>query len=139
MTFFERSQSFPPILVRLLARHKGGRPLTEKEIAFGIDRNHFVWWYSQHTDWKLINLPDALEFMRGCQIDFCNTAQMRRVDDYLRKEPNLEYLRKSPEWDNYYKPLLIRWRSSYPTIPDNIHKPVRDLLVRLTPILKVKV
>lgn len=148
MTFFERSQSFPPILVRLLARHKGGRPLTSFEIAersgvmpdvCNIISTVEVLEISKQWYWKGIGALEMFSFLRGCGLMFDDSKAWRRVTDYLRRSPNLEYLRKSAEWDSYYKPLLIRWRSSYPTIPDNIHKPVRDLLIRLTPILKVKV
>jgi len=141
MNFFTASQSFPPILCRLLARHKGGRPLTTGEIdsvAYPIDSNPaLVEALSKTTRWDSIPFGDMHCYLVGCRIVFTSTVDMRRVTDYLRKNPNFEYLRKSPEWDSYYKPLLIRWRSSYivgSQLPP--YPPVRDLVIRLTPILK---
>jgi hypothetical protein len=148
MNFFAASQSFPPILCRLLARHKGGSPLTNLEIAVASWRdcafegrlNSFdIFTISKRCSWDEIPFADAVSFMRGCGIMLDDAKAMRRVTDYLRKKPNLEYLRRSPEWESYYRPLLVRWRSTYgKEIPTGIYKPVRELLIRLTPILPQK-
>jgi hypothetical protein len=150
MNFFQRTQSFPPILLRLLARHKGGKPLTCHEIAERSGQpldicntlsTMEVMEMAKQTNWKGIGALEMFSFMRGCNLMLDDTATMRRVSDYLRKNPNFEYLRVSPDWESYYKPLMIIWRSSYgdghisgqplPTYP-----PVRELVKRLTPIMK---
>lgn len=146
MKFYQAAQSFPPILVRLLARHKGGKPLTTEAISIlsGMSgraiSEHEVEALSKATSWAGVQADTMFAYLKGCGLVFDDTTAMRRVTDYLRKNPNFEYLRKSPEWETYYKPMLIRWRSSYivgcqlPTYP-----PVRDLVIRLTPILKTKI
>lgn len=148
MTFFERTLCFPPILCRLLARHKGGKPLTAAEIAerSGEMPNvcHLlcvseVVSISRATCWKGIGVNEMFAFLRGCGLMFDDTKAMRRVDDYLSKKPTLHYLVQSAEygWDNYYKPLLMRWRNAYPYNigpADMPHKHLRQLLNRLTPL-----
>jgi hypothetical protein len=157
MNFFQRTQSFPPILLRLLARHKGGKPLTTHEIAdrsgtgIGTDVCSIntdvcnrlspleVMEFSKQTSWKGIGALEMFAFMRGCNLMLDDTATMRRTLDYLRKNPNFEYLRANPDWDSYYRPLLITWRRSYEVVPSNVCEPVRALIVRLSPMLKYKV
>lgn len=145
MTFTKRLQVFPPILCRLLARHKGGRPLTVEEICTAaapggspstlavIIYNQF----SQETDWLRITMQEGVHFLRGCGLSFDDAKAMRRADDYLAKTPNFEYLRKSPDWESYYKPLIVRWRNAYPYNigpSDMPHAAIRRVLNRLTPL-----
>jgi hypothetical protein len=57
-------------------------------------------------------------------------------DDYLKKNPTFNYLRKQKDWNGYYLPLLVTWRKSYPvTPPADLWAPIRNLLIRLTPII----
>jgi len=112
-TFWERSQRTPPILVRLLARHPNGPPLTEEEIsqASGLPV-HEIFCIGQSTDWSGIDLPKMRRFLVACRIDFENFTQMKRVDSYLRMKPTWKYLRMSPIWKTFYEPLMIRYRKS---------------------------
>ena len=139
MTFLEYSQSFPPILVRLLARHKGGKPLTSEAISILSGRKiseHEIEALSKATSWRGVQVDVMFAYLTGCALMFDRHKSMRRVVDYLRKKPNLEYLRVDRDWITYYRPLLVRWRSTYGTeIPTEVYKPVRELLIRLTPIL----
>lgn len=93
---------------------------------------------STSTNWKGIRLLDAIAFMRGCGLLLDDTKAMRRLDDYLSRKPSLAYLRRSPDWESTYKPMLIRWRNAYPRVitPEcQPHKHLRQLLTRLTPLL----
>lgn len=138
MKVHNRLESFPPILCRLMAK-KGGRPRTTEEMAILCQLSEYeIEAISKETDWRSITVGDAHEFLQGCGLWLDDTKAWRRVDDYLSKKPNLEYLRKSPHWKSYYLPLVLRWRSAYPEIIDmddlTLSKPVRDLLHRLTAV-----
>lgn len=124
MTYLERINNFPPILVRLLARKRYGPPLTTEEISDRTRNPNAQCQYflspaeieeiSKCIDWTRISLLSSLSFQLGCGIEFHDNTAMRRVNDYLTRKPTFRYLRASPLWKSYYLPLLIRWRKSYP-------------------------
>lgn len=133
---------FPPILVRLLARDgKYGKAMTSERIA---ERANMLVWdieaLAHSTDWSRVQFGYMTRFLGACNFDFDDTEQMRRVFDYLRKNPNLTHIRKSELWDDYYKPMLIRWRRSCGMVTDlqpwYYPPPLRALLIRLNPLLK---
>lgn len=143
MNFYQRAESFPPILVRLLARTKpGGPPMTSREIADRMGKNGasalYVEEVSQSMGWGDFSHLRMKQFTTACHLDFCNPKQMRRVDDYLRQGASLRHLRVHPLWKSYWLPMLLRWRGAYPVDLSkiDIHPPVRDLLARLTPLIK---
>ncbi len=146
--FCRHLNDFQPIFCRLLA-HERGRPLTTNEIAArstrtpGVNKSLNsvqVESISQQVNWDSIYILDALAFMYGCRVDLTDAKEFRRINDYLSKKPNFEYLRRSPDWKTYYLPMLVRWRQGYGEgKPDsNIWPPVQKLLERLTPILDKK-
>jgi len=141
MNAWDYCDNFPPILCRLLARvGKYGRPLTTDEIAKrGGLTPMKVAVISELCNWSSVPVGEMRAFLRGCGFDFCNSEDMRRVSDYLRKNPALTYLRNSPEFKSYYKPLLIRWRDSWLQFVANgppIYPPVASLVLKVTVLLK---
>lgn len=148
LTFEQRIHSFPPILLRLLARDDVGRPLDTNRIVekagscfvFTL-KPSAVEYLSQETDWTDSNAIEVVLFTRGCGVDFCN-GNCSRADDYLwamsqPKRKVFEYLRRAPNYNEFYLPLIIRWRRAYPeTPPESLWPPVRRILTRLTPLLK---
>lgn len=115
MTFWSRAASLPPILVRLLARRRHGPPLTDAEIAQASGLSvHQVFILSQCTSWEGIDLPTMRKFLIGCEADFENSQHMDRIDYYLRAKPapTWKFLRKSPSWNSFYKPLMLKYRRS---------------------------
>ena len=121
MTFVERLRNLPPGMCRLLARSPYGPPFTTDEIAERTRKmgdgvkplsSAEVEAISRSTEWNRIAIEDALAFMCGCNVDFCDAKAMHRVDDYLRKRPTFRYLRASSVWTTYYTPLLLKWRDT---------------------------
>jgi hypothetical protein len=112
---------FPPAICRLLARtdsHRGNsqRPLTDREIA---DRSGLsldtVRMYSWAKSWDNIPAPSMDRFSKGCGVDFDNHVGMRKHLRMLsrmsgRWETASHYLRRDPEWDTKWKPLLENFR-----------------------------
>jgi hypothetical protein len=140
-TFWQRCIDYPPCLVRLLARHPYGKPLTTIEIQALSYPNYIgramsealsapmIEALSSELGWGGIAVMNAAQFMRGCSVDFCNPDHMRRVDDYLRKKPTFRYLRASPQWEDYYKPLMKRWIDTADTQRVSPH--IKQLVDRL--------
>jgi hypothetical protein len=141
MNFWQRCESFPPILVRLLARTKPhGPPMHSKEIAQRFGSNPFyVESLGAETSWHMVPFQMVQGFTAACHLDFCNTAQMRRLDNYLRAGATLAHLRNHDQWTTYWMPLLVRWRRAYPADVSKLklHPPVKALLARLTPLLNI--
>lgn len=116
-TFWQRAEQLPPCLVRLLARHPHGKPLTDKEISHRMGWENVICavrFLAEKTDWEGITLDSMRLFLQACNVDFENVVQMKRVDSYLRSKPSFTYLRKSPEWSTKWAPMLQRWRDSLP-------------------------
>lgn len=125
-------KSFPPILVRLLARHKGGGPLSDQGISMlcGLEI-HLVRYISQQTSWESVNLVHAYDFCLGCMLSLDDAVAWRRVTDYLRKRPTFRYLRTSTEWQTLYAPMLKRWLNASQQPRPDMHPHVRALITRL--------
>ncbi len=108
--FWTRLNRYPPVLCRLLAREKRGRPLTTVEIA---ERSGLppakVEAISASVSWEGVEALEMMRFIQACGCDFDAQKDMRRVEDYLRKRPKFTYLRRSPQWKNYYYPLVVKW------------------------------
>lgn len=109
---------FPPILLRLLAS-KGCKPLTTGEISerSGLSPA-MVEALSQTLSWDSVTVEQFQKFQKGCQLNLDNRSQIKRVLVYLagrklpsgqRKPPTFRYLRKDPNWEGYYLPLMKRW------------------------------
>ena len=141
MTFWDDCDSFPPILCRLLARQEHGRPLTTAEIEdnSGGLSPAMVEAMSRSTSWKGVKLDEMRAFLKGCNLDFCDTKTKRRTLDYLRKmtlrkTTLIPYLQKSGKlYCTYYLPLLKLWCQSYGIVTKDspIHEPVRALLIQV--------
>ena len=142
MNFWQRCESFPPILVRLLARTKPhGPPMNTKELTARLRSNEFyVESISSERSWCMVQFQMIQDFTTACNLDFCNVSQMRRLDNYLRAGATLRHLRVHPQWATYWMPMLINWRRAYTADVSklNLHPPVKALLARLTPLLKTK-
>jgi hypothetical protein len=141
MTFTERARTYPPILVRLLARDGSyGRPLYLHEISSRAGLGpEWIITLSERTTWNEVPFYTMLAFLRGCDLSFEDRLVTRRMDDYIVKGPTFKYLRSSDYWRDLYKPMMINWRKSYGIVmPDtpNIWPPLRRLLIRLNPLLK---
>jgi hypothetical protein len=137
MTLTQKFASFPPILVRLLARNKR-LPLTPIEISSRSQTwgTHYIEALSRETNWGTTSVTDAITFCRACGLDLDDAEIWRRTVDYLSRKPTFRYLRTSPEWKSYYQPMLKRWvQCCYPYREHTI-APVRQLIERLAPTVK---
>lgn len=113
--FYTRAKRFPPVIVRMLARVPRGRPLTSLEIsqASGIPVAR-VDSISRSSSWAGIDVYEMQKFCSACSVDFSSRASMKRVETYIRGAvvngkripPAFAYLKKSPDWEKEYLPLI---------------------------------
>jgi len=117
----KRLERFPPILVRLLARDPRGNPLSTAEISrrCGLSRLT-VALLSEETSWDQVPISHYRSFCSACGIDLLNAHQIKRQESYLngklvngvRHSPLFLFLKRSPDWETYYNPLMLRYLSS---------------------------
>jgi hypothetical protein len=110
--FWHYLDTFPPILIRLLARDRYKRqPLGAEEI---VARSGLSWVeverLSWATSWKDVDVLSMRKFLTACNVDFCNRAQAHRIDSYLRSSPTWKYLRGSSQWLSLYQPMIVKWK-----------------------------
>lgn len=114
----ERLQRFPPIFLRLLARHQHGEAKTIREIAWqGKLDEMLALTISRLASWDTVRIADAFAFMRGCGINVFEPRDYRRLMVYVkgkktpdgRVSPKYAHLRKSPAWQTELQPLAKEW------------------------------
>ena len=114
MNYYTKSERYSPILCRLLARERYGRPLSTDELATKSGLTKYeIEAISQETSWNNVKLDIVRRFTAACGTDFTSRSDMRRVSDYMRKKPTFAYLKRSPDFKEYYLPLIIKWRDKY--------------------------
>ena len=113
--FWKRVDDYPPVLCRLMAKHRPGPAMTTKEIADKSGLSEYeVLALSEMTKWESVDLETFRRFTFACGVDFLDSTCMKYVRDYLRKRPvRFKYLKTTQEWDDYYVPLIKKWRQSY--------------------------
>lgn len=114
--FWSVAEKFPPVLVRLLARHRGGPPFTTQEIAErsgGVLSDYDVVAISHALSWDAIPFKQMRAFLHACDCDFCSRESMNRKSVYLKTPHKFRYLRRSPEWATVLQPLARRFREEF--------------------------
>lgn len=109
-TMLER---FPPCAVRLLARKRGRNPIALSDVdlmrASGLALST-IRWLSVQTSWDDVSVADMRRFAQACGADFGDRRRMKTHSHYLaqgEKRPGLfTYLRKSPDWEAIFLPIL---------------------------------
>ncbi len=106
---FHHLDRFPPVVLRLFARHKFGPPLTSREIAERAGLSEYkVVAISSLTSWDEVSVHDMRAFLQGCGIDF-GWRTMNRINSYLRSKTKTgspwRHLRKTR--DGYMEELLV--------------------------------
>lgn len=107
-----RLHRFNPILCRLLARYRGGRPLTVGDISerSGLPCGLVVE-MSHLPSWNNVTVEKFLAFTHGCGLDLMDATSIRRAEAYLRDKPSFKYLKRDKlAWNTIYKPLISEWR-----------------------------
>jgi len=113
--FWKRVDDYPPVLCRLMAKHRPGPAMSTKEISDKSGLSEYeVLTISEMTSWKGVSLEKFRRFTGACGVDFLDSTCMKYVRDYLRKRPiRFKYLKTTPDWDDYYIPLIKKWRQCY--------------------------
>lgn len=118
VTFWDKALRYPPVLVRLLARHRRGQPLSELEISqrsgLPVHQIHIL---SQCKGWESVDLLTMQAFLRGCGFDLEKRGDLKRANAYIaeqaklaaRRRANWRYLRVHPDWHTLFEPLMRRY------------------------------
>lgn len=120
--FWGALEDFPPIVVRLAARHGSGHSthaITGEEIAIVSDIPLVrVTWISQLFSWEPVPLGEVRRFCAACHFDPTSRVDRNRQRVYLDQcqRRNLThrppaFLRRHPAWATEFLPLIDRLRS----------------------------
>lgn len=113
-TFWEKLDSFPPIVCRLLARTRsdtgGIRPLSTEEIAQRFMTNPMnIMSLSWRCDWSGLDVKTVRSFTEACEVFLEDRDNLRKHAAYIRRVPTWKYLQTSPDWETLYRPLAIAY------------------------------
>lgn len=121
---FTKFDRFSPALCRLLARHKHGAALTTPEICVASGLNTmFVTQLSWQMNWEFVDVYFLRKFSLACGVDFASSKQMQMHHDFLEGPacggipPQFAHLKRSPDWNPFFKPLMQAWMRSLPHSP----------------------
>lgn len=75
---------------------------------------------SASTSWAGIDIPTYIAFTKACNLDLMNSGQCKRNEVFLngkmengqRQPPQFQHLKRDPNWETYYKPLMERYINS---------------------------
>lgn len=113
-SLWDKFEAFPPITCRLLARTRtpggGIRAMTSEEIAAAsgmslMEVNSLAWLPS----WDNVPVIKVRQFSEACGVDLTDRAQLRGHSSYIRRGASWKYLKQSPLWDVYYKPMIAAY------------------------------
>ena len=129
VTFWDKARLFTPVLIRLMARTGTGRctrPMSLQLIAqrSGLGVMEIIN-LSQCTTWDGIDMPTMKAYCSACGMDLCDARSFKRAMSYLKLQITFSkqgkkswwYLRRHPDWETVYYPLVILWKNSQmPTV-----------------------
>lgn len=88
---------------------KNPRSLTNEEISqrAGLPVSYVVN-LSRQTSWDYVPVEHLIRFSKACGIDFGNHQVMTLHNHFYRRRGagKWRFLRRSPEWETYYRPLI---------------------------------
>lgn len=104
-------ESYPPALVRLLARKqyaaKHVRAMSDQEIAVGAELPvGEVRRLSRLTEWDSVPIGKIKDFCEGCNFDPFDCQDRNRARAYTRIAGKFSYLKQSPHWDKTFLPII---------------------------------
>jgi len=108
MTFWQKLDQYPPVLIRLLARSPEGVALTDEQIARGFDPALLAW-LSVKKSWDDVPVQHVRGFLAACRADFNDRNWVRLNNRYTRRDSKAKFthLLKSPEWPRFRVLLAV--------------------------------
>lgn len=113
LTFQKKTERFPPIACRLLARYQLGgnnvKAKTDEDIArdSGLTLSE-VKYCSWSTNWDGISVRMMFLYLKGCGIDFDDRLSVKYNTEMMKAGGYL-YLRKDRLWESQFKPMVAYW------------------------------
>ena len=84
--------------------------MTSEEIAARggmsiLEVNSLSWLPS----WDTVAVSKVRQFSEACGVDFTDRALLRGHSSYIRRGASWKYLKQSPMWNDYYKPMIAAY------------------------------
>jgi hypothetical protein len=118
MTLFQKLDRFPPVVIRLLAKHKGSA-MTDAEIAAALVTTARPKWVvdavplpevkrlSYLTSWDHVTIGTTRAFLHACNCNLEDRDTFRNLSRYLRQDPKFTHLRKSERFPEFREMLGV--------------------------------
>ena len=97
---------YPPVLVRLLARHPNGEAMSDTEIVSEGLTLADVKRLSYLPSWDDVPVVLLYRFVTRCGVDFANPDRMKVLNRYL-KNARFEHLRRHKMWPEFRSMLSV--------------------------------
>jgi hypothetical protein len=115
MTLFQKLDRFPPVVIRLLAKHKGAA-MSDKEIEGDAARRgaryHLalpeIKRLSYLTSWDQVTIGTTRAFLHACNCNLEDRDTFRNLSRYLLQDPKFTHLRKSERFPEF-REMLGTW------------------------------
>jgi hypothetical protein len=113
LTFRQRLDRYPPILVRLMTTRRtksaAGTAVwvpTDEQLAdaAGLPLATFKF-VAYSTSWDAISIDAMYRFLMACDIDLEKRRCFRRIE-HLRRRGQFRHLRRDPLWATVYEPMV---------------------------------
>lgn len=112
-SLWTKLDQYPPVLVRLLAKHPDGRVMSDTDIVRadpGLSLAE-VRRLSLLPDWQNVSVSLMRAFVRACRVDFANREQMRNANRYVTRDPKFRHLTRDPNFPAYREMLRVYYQS----------------------------
>lgn len=106
MTIWRKIDRYPPVLVRLLARHPDGTAMSDQEIASPALPMAEVKRLSYLDSWEDVPVSLLYRFVSACGVDFADPKRMKNLNRYL-KNPKFEHLKRHTQWPEFRSMLAV--------------------------------
>ncbi len=114
LTFPEKLDRFPPVVIRLLARRivdgckRSLRALTDREVSAhsGLPLGEITY-LSKLTSWERVEIATYIAYCKGCGADLDSRDWLRKNTAYMTGLNAMpRYLLESPDWEKTFQPLV---------------------------------
>jgi hypothetical protein len=97
---------YPPVLVRLLARHPNGDAMSDEELVTDQLTLADIKYLSYLASWDDVPVVLLFRFVTRCGVNFASPTRMKVLNRYL-KNARFEHLRRHKMWPEFRSMLAV--------------------------------
>lgn len=106
MNLRHKIDRYPPVLVRLLARHGNGDAMSDQDLVGDHLSLAEVKRLSYLDSWDDVTVDLLFRFVTACGVDFTDPERLKVLNRYL-KNPKFDHLRRHAQWPEFRSMLAV--------------------------------